>query len=254
MKFFAGRGEYPAAGLFSTGHIIMLVFCAIILIFMVYKTAKTSSKNPQKTIQIVAVTVLVLEVIKMIWGMNTGRYANLYDYLPLWFCSLFIPFSLLAGFTKGKIQHAAYAFMYYGGLVGGIAYLLFPTTSIGRYPIFHFITFHSMFYHTLMVYMSFYVIRNKLIEPKLKDATAYLLLTTATCVLAYVVNVKLGTNYMFLSGPSNNAVLKFFYKNTGKWYPVVITVLQNTVSFFAALVIYYVVKEIKERFFDKRKL
>lgn len=238
MNFFAGRGEYPAAGLFSTEHIIMLVCCVIILILTICFTLRKPSKNPYKTIRIVSIVVLVLEILKMIWGMNTGRYANLYDYLPLWFCSLFIPFSLLAGFTKGKVQKAALGFMYYGGLVGGIAYLLFPTTSLGRFPALHFISFHSMFYHTLMIYMSVYVIYNKLIQPNLKDAKSYLFLTTSACVLAYVVNAFLDTNYMFLSGPSNNAVLKAIYDSTGSWYPIAITVLQNTVSFFAGLIVY----------------
>ena len=147
-----------------------------------------------------------------------------------------------AGFAKGKLQQAALSFLYYGGLTGGIAYLIFPTTSIGRYPAIHFITFHSMFYHTLMVYVSVFVIHNQMLKPRLKDAKGYLLLTTIFCVISYGVNAVLNTNYMFLSGPSNNAVLKVLYASTGEWYPIALTVLQNGLSFLIGIVLYYIIK------------
>ena len=242
MKFFAGRGEYPAAGVFSTEHIIWMIACFIIFLVAVCLTKNKRPKNPYRFIQIVSIVIFVLEILKMVWGMSIGRYANIYNYLPLWFCSLFIPFSLLVGFAKGKLQQAALSFLYYGGLVGGIAYLIFPTTSIGRYPAIHFITFHSMFYHTLMVYVAIYVIHNKMIQPRLKDATGYLLLTTAFCVISYGVNNVLNTNYMFLSSPSNNAVLKALYASTGEWYPVALTVLQNGLSFVVGYILYYIIK------------
>ena len=239
MNFFAGRGEYPAAGLFSMGHLFMLVCCLVLLAILVVKGLKKQSANPYRTVRIVAVAVLVLEVIKTAWGLSAGRYSDWYEYLPIWFCSFFIPFSLLAGFTKGKIRALALSFMYYGGLIGGATYLVFPTTSIGRYPFWHFITFHSMFYHTIMIFMALYVVRNGLIKPSMKDMKGYVLIIIGACVLAYVVNENLGTNYMFLAKPANNnALLQFALAVTGPLYPVAVTLWQAFVSFFMALGLY----------------
>lgn len=239
MNFFAERGAFPPAGLFSMGHLFMLVCCLVVLGILIVTLLKKQSTNPYKLVRIVAVTVLVLEVIKTAWGLSAGRYSDWYEYLPIWFCSLFIPFSLLAGFGKGKVRELALAFMYYGGLVGGATYLVFPTTSIGRYPFWHFITFHSMFYHTIMIFMALYIVRNGLIKPSMKDMKGYILTIIAACVLAYVVNENLGTNYMFLAKPANNnALLQFALAVTGPLYPVAVTLWQAFVSFFMALWFY----------------
>lgn len=239
MEFFAGRGEYPAAGLFSSGHLLMLVCCIMALVILIKKTWNKKFENPYRLIRIVAVWILLFEIIKTIWGLSAGRYDHWYDYLPIWFCSLFIPFSLLAGFGKGKARSLAISFLYYGGLIGGCTYLVFPTTSIGRYPFWHFITFHSMLYHTVMIYMAFFVIRHKLIEPSMSDRKSYVLVIIAACVLAFIVNEILGTNYMFLAKPSNNNVmLQLALALTGPLYPAAVTLWQAYVSFFMGLWFY----------------
>lgn len=248
MAFFAERGEYPAAGLFSSEHLFMLACCLTALVILIFTVLKKKSQNPYRLIRIVGVVTLVLEVVKTMWGLSAGRYNDWYEYLPIWFCSLFIPFSLLAGFGKGKVRELALAFMYYGGLIGGCTYLVFPTTSIGRYPFWHFITFHSMLYHTLMIFMSLYVVRNQLIKPSMKDMKGYVLTIIAACVLAYVVNHALGTNYMFLAKPANNnALLQLALAITGPLYPVAVTLWQAFVSFFMALGIYHIFIKWKEK-------
>lgn len=235
MNFFAGRGEYPAAGMFSMGHLIMLVCCLVVLTILIMVGVKKPAKNPIRTLRIVSVVILILEIVKTAWGLSSGRYDAWYDYLPIWFCSLFIPFSLLAGFGKGKVRELSMSFLYYGGLIGGSTYLVFPTTSLGRYPFFHFITFHSMLYHTVMIFIAIYVVRNKLIEPSMKDRRKYVIVIIAACVLAYIVNENLGTNYMFLAKPANNnALLQFALAVTGPLYPVAVTLWQAYVSFFMA--------------------
>ena len=187
MGFFAGSGEYPAAGLYSLGHILILIFCFIVLILTILMTRK-KSKNPIKVIKIVSIVVLFFEIIKVIWGTSVGRYSGWYDYLPLWFCSLFIPISIIAGFSKGKLQHTALTFMFYGGIVGGLVYLFCPTTSIGRYPVLHFITFHSMFYHVLMLYMGYFIIYQGLLKPSIKDFKWYFIITTSFCMISFIAN------------------------------------------------------------------
>ncbi len=247
LKFFAESGMYPAAGLFSLEHFLILIFCLVVLIVAIDKTIKNKTNNPDKIIKIISIVVLLMEISKIVWGSVVGRYAAWYDYLPLWFCSLFIPISLLAAFSKGRLKHIALTFMFYGGIVGGTSYLFFPTTSIGRYPVFHFITFHSMFYHTIMIYMGFFVIYHKLIKPTLKDLRWYIIITTFFCLIALILNPFLDTNYMFLDNPSNNPVLNMLFNNTGKLYPFIIIIAQNFGTFFISLGLFKLLSLIKEK-------
>lgn len=248
MEFFARRGVYPPAGLFSAGHFIMFCCCLVALFALCYLTMKKKIEKPYIVIRITGVIVLVLEIAKTYWGLSAGRYKDWYEYLPIWFCSLFILFSLLAGFGKGKVRQLGLVFLYYGGLIGGCTYLVSPTTSLGRYPFWHFITFHSMLYHTLMIFVSIYVIYYKLIEPSLKDMKSYVWIVIVTCALAYVVNENMGTNYMFLAKPANNnALLQFALSITGPLYPVALTLVQAFGSFFFALALYQIYKKIAKK-------
>ena len=77
MGFFAGSGEYPAAGLYSLEHILILIFCFIVLILTILMTRK-KSKNPIKVIKIVSIVVLFFEIIKVIWGASVGGYSGWY--------------------------------------------------------------------------------------------------------------------------------------------------------------------------------
>lgn len=245
--FFAGSKEYPAAGLFSAGHLLMIIVCGLLLTLLIRLTILKKLEKSIRIIQIVSIIVLVLEIGKIIWGTSVGRYSDWYDYLPLWFCSLFIPISLIAGYGKGKIQYIALTFLFYGGIVGGLTYLVFPTTSIGRYPVFHFITFHSMFYHVLMIYIGFFVIYYQFIKPGMKDLKWYLIITTVFCIISYITNYYLDTNYMFLSSYSNNPVLKILYEATGRFYPLVLTIGQNVGTFMVSLAGYKLIENIKNK-------
>lgn len=248
MDFFARRGEFPAAGMFSVGHFIMLGCCILALIIMCYIMVKRKTNQPFRVIRVIAVLVLVLEIAKTYWGLSAGRYSDWYEYLPIWFCSLFIFFSWFAGFGKGKIRKIGLVFLYYGGLIGGCTYLISPTTSLGRYPFWHFITFHSMLYHTLMIFVSIYVIYHKLMEPSMKDMISYIGIVIVTCAVAFVVNENLGTNYMFLAKPANNnALLQFALAITGSLYPVALTLVQAFGTFFAALGIYQLYLRISKK-------
>ena len=64
MGFFAGSGEYPAAGLYSLEHILILIFCFIVLIFTILMTRK-KVKNPIRVIKIVSIVVLSFEIVKV---------------------------------------------------------------------------------------------------------------------------------------------------------------------------------------------
>ncbi|MBQ8292813.1 MAG: YwaF family protein [Bacilli bacterium] len=238
MKFFAEAGKYPKAGLFSLGHLLLILVCLLILYILIRLMIKNKNQAPLKVIKIISILVLLMEVSKIIWGISVGRYADWFDYLPLWFCSLFIPLSLMSAFTKGKLQHVALTFLFYGGIIGGIAYLVFPTTSIGRYPAFHFISFHSMIYHTLMIFTGIFALYNDLIKPHIKDLKWYFVITSVFCIISYILNGILDTNYMFLASYSNNPILKILYEATGKFYPLSIMLFQNLGTFFISLGLY----------------
>lgn len=244
IKFFALDAGEPCGG-FTPGHISAVLVCVALITAAILLTYRRNM-DMDKFLMTVGLTCVAFEVVKIIWGLSVQRYSNYANYIPLWFCSLFVPASIAAGFCKGKIRRAALSFMYYGGIVGGIAYLLFPATSLFKFPLFHFISIHSMLYHSVMIYTGIMIAWKKVLIPDLSDFLPYFALTTIACVLAYQINAVCGTNLMFLNRPSNNVILKNMLDLSGAWYPVVITLCQNIGTFVVSFGV-YVLSEIPHK-------
>ncbi len=237
-KFFKYPiAEEEACGGFSLGHIVFLIFCIFLIIIGVILSVKYI-KDMNKFLLLIGVIALLFEIIKIIWGVWVNRYEILVEYLPLWFCSLFVPASIIAAISKGKVRKLAISFMFYGGIVGGLAYLFFPTTSLYQYPALHFLSFHSMLYHTMMVYTGIVVMIKGLIVPNISDFLWYFIFTTAFCIISYIINKIYDTNFMFLNHTSNNGILKLLEKITKSFYPLALTLIQNIGTFFISLGIF----------------
>lgn len=227
-KFFSLDAGEPCGG-FTPGHLRAIAVCIVLITAAVCVTYKRDM-DMDRFLRGIGLVCIVFETVKVVWGLSVHRYTNYANYIPLWFCSLFVPASVAAGFCKGKIRRLSLAFMYYGGVIGGIAYLLFPATSLFKFPLFHFISVHSMFYHSVMIYTGIMIVWKGVLVPDTKDFLPYLAVTTSACVLAYLINMVCGTNLMFLNRPSNNAILKCVSEFAGVWYPVVITFGQNIIT------------------------
>ena len=240
INFFALHpGE--ACGSFTPGHIGAMAVCAVLIIAGIILTYK-KKMDVDRFLLVIGIVCTVFEVAKVLWGIAVHRYTNYANFLPLWFCSLFVPAAVIAGVCKGKMRRLALSFMFYGGIIGGIAYLIFPATSLYKFPLFHFISVHSMLYHSVMIYSGIMIVLKGCFVPSAKDFLPYFAFTTAACVLAYIVNVKFGTNLMFLNRTSNNVILKAVMRLTGRWYPAAVTLGQNIGSFAVSYGIYRVVK------------
>ena len=122
--------------------------------------------------------------------------------------------------------------------------MLFPTTSLPNYPMFHFISFHSFFYHGAMVYLGIIINKFKYIELKLSDIKYYSALIFIICLLAYFINSKCGSNLMFVSQDFPGSPLSPAYHATGKWFTPLMFLVQMSVPF---LMIYGILK-LKNKF------
>ena len=149
--FFAKIGQYDACGLFGLGHVAFL-FAVIFLIFVMLRHFKDmSAAKVKKTIKVVTIIIWILEIFRIAYKLYCGDYKFLDSYVPLFYCSAFLYAGLFSSFGNGKIKRAGDVVLATGGLVGGTIFLIFPMTSLPDYPAFHFISFHSFFYHGAMI-------------------------------------------------------------------------------------------------------
>lgn len=198
---FSRRYVYPAVGLFSTTHLISVVVLFFAIFVIAVATKKMSKKSYIIVLRVMAIIFTCLELVKIIWNLNQ-KNVGLDEWVPLYFCSLFIYALWLSWFKSKKVQELGLSFICFGGIVAGVAFIIFPTTSFNFYPIFHFQSIYSMLFHSSMVYAGIMCVVTKSVKVNINLIVKYCLFSFAFMLLALGFNLICGTNLMFISNPS----------------------------------------------------
>ena len=103
--------------------------------------------------------LIISEIPKQIL-YNVEYYGYLrIDTLPFSFCSIPMFIALIGALMKeGKVKNACYTFLSFYGIIGGASVLCYATTL--NTP-FVYISFQTMFWHSILVWMGVYLIAAK---------------------------------------------------------------------------------------------
>ena len=139
--------EGDVGGLFSVDHLIYFTLFLTALILLLFISRRTITEQIRKLHIGLAVSVTLAEITKITLRIIKQQPAD--SWLPLYFCSLFI-YSLWLSFSKYDfIKTMGYSYMAIGGIIGGVCFMIFPSTSIGLFPIWHPSSIFSLIYHLL---------------------------------------------------------------------------------------------------------
>ena len=235
--FFSKPGEYPPCGLFSKGHIILLAITFCIVAILLHFTKKINKESTKKIIKISTVFLWILELVKIIFNFAIGNGSNPNNYIPLYYCSLILYAGLLSGWGKGILKKIGDVFISTGAIIGGLFFLFCPNTSLPAYPMFHYISIQSFIFHGTMLYLGILVNITNYIDIQLSDIKYYATLITGISVISYIVNLILGTNFMFISKNFPNTPVEIIYNLTGKFFSAVMILIQVVGPFY---VVYFI--------------
>lgn len=268
-KFFCKENEYEPVGMFSVGHIVTLIIFLLIVAFCAYKCRKIGKDKAIFLAKIIAIVVTVLEIIKITIAFINGEGDKLDHWVPLYFCSMFIYAAWLAGYAKGKIADLGRAFVGTGGIIAGLSFLIFPTTSFTMYPLFHYFCMYSMVYHSLMVFLGITYLLNGVVKIDKKSFIDYVIFCSVLNILAIIVNsipiyihvdnvptsgynypYPYYTNFMFLKRAGNIPV-KILCDISDK-VPVIFTILMFIICIFGTYFLIWLVVTIIEKIRGKK--
>lgn len=245
--FFAKQGVYEPCGMFTAQHFILI---AITLIGIVIALKRTENKKDiKKIIRNCTIFVWLFEIIKIFFQIAMNGTHDLNQYVPLYYCSLLLYSGLLSSFGKGKLKRVGDVFLATGGIVGGIVFILFPSTSLPSYPMIHFISIHSFIFHGIMVYLGLLINLNNYIELGRKDIKYYSSLIGVTCIIAFIVNKIFGSNLMFISRNFPGTFIEIIYNITGKFFTAFMILAQMFLPFYFV----YGILKLKEYVFRKER-
>ena len=169
--------------------------------------------------------------MKILWNFLVRENLELINWVPLYFCSLFIYASGMYSFGKGIIKKIGFLWITYGQIIGGIVFILFPASSIGIQPLFHVLTIHSLIYHVLTAYTGIILIIKYLGEFKFKDIILYSITTLLAELFVFIFNLIFNTNLMFINEPGVIEPLKIVVKIFGPLYPLINGLFQGVGTF-----------------------
>ena len=207
MKEFFGIGGYarPAEGFLSWQHLLFVSILTMIMILSAVilgkknRTAPLSSKN--RVLIVSAILIDAIEIAKIIFMcFRSGNPTTWLYELPLFLCSIQLITLPLAAFSHGRTKEAALDFVCIFGVLGAISGTYLAGNNYGSYPVLCFDNVVSGITHMISGFASLYIFLVGMASMKKKNILFTFSILIGFCAAAYLANIIVDYNYMFLMG------------------------------------------------------
>ena len=205
MSEFFGFGGYKREpeGYFSPEHLIfvtslMLIMTACAVAFGVLNKNK-NEKRKNLPIAVCAILIDCLELFKIVMFCIRGRDPmGWLGELPLYLCSIQLITIPIAAFAKGRLREAALDFVFIFGILGAVLGTYFAGQNYSCYPVFSFDNMISGVTHSISGFVSLYIGITGMAGMKIRNLKITFSVLLSFCAAAYIANVLIDCNYMFL--------------------------------------------------------
>jgi uncharacterized membrane protein YwaF len=208
MKEFFGIGGYNRTpeGFLSWQHLLFvgcLLFTMVFLAVWLGKHNRFGTDNVKNRAMIVAALLIDgLELFKICLLCYNSKSADpILLNLPLFLCSIQLIAIPLAAFSKGRIREAALDFVCIFGILGAVFGTIGAGQNYNAYPVLSFDNVVSGLTHGISGFASLYILFAGLASMKKRNIGITFGILFGFCVAAYVANVLIDYNYMFLMTP-----------------------------------------------------
>lgn len=243
MKEFLGFGGYmrEPEGYMSWQHLLfvgsLLSLMLALAIILGIKNKNGSDKQKNKVLIASALLIDGFEIFKIvICCLKDGSTQPILHNLPLFLCSIQLIAIPLAAFSKGRIKEAATDFVCIFGLLGAVLGTIGAGQNYNAYPVLSVDNVVSGITHCISGFASLYIIISKMAGMKKKNMWITFGILSAFCILAYIVNITIDYNYMFLMA-GDGTPYDIIYNLVGGseiFYPILVVAL-----FFLYIVAFY---------------
>ncbi len=205
MKEFFGFGGYqrPAEGYLSWQHLTFVTALMVVMVaFAVILGRRHRLKGDRSHNLVLAVSAILidgLELFKIVLLCFRGNdpLGWLYN-LPLFLCSIQLITIPLAAFSKGRVRQAALDFVCIFGVLGAVLGTYGAGQNYGCYPVLSFDNVVSGITHSISGFVSLYILISGIDCMHKRNIPITFVILLSFCVSAYIANILLDYNYMFL--------------------------------------------------------
>ena len=203
-EFFGIDGyQRPVEGFLSWQHLafvsVLMVIMAVLALWLGLKNQNRTLKEKNRVLIVAALLLDSIEICKII--LQTIFSGNpqtwLYE-LPLFLCSIQLIALPMAAFSRGRMKDACLDFVCIFGILGAILGTYCAGNNYGSYPVLSFPNVVSGVTHSISGFASLYIMVSRMAGMKKENLPVTIAILLAFCVAAYIANLILDYNYMFL--------------------------------------------------------
>ena len=205
MREFFGFGGYTRApeGFLSWQHLLfvgsLLILMTVLAIWLGRKNSHAAQAQKNRVLIYTAILIDGLELFKFfILCLKANSAEPLLRNLPLFLCSIQLIAIPLAAFSKGRIKETALDFVCIFGILGAVFGTIGAGQNYNAYPVLSFDNVISGLTHTISGFASLYIMFAKMAAVKRDNMFLTYCILLAFCVAAYIANILIPYNYMFL--------------------------------------------------------
>ncbi|MBR5273033.1 MAG: YwaF family protein [Clostridia bacterium] len=207
IREFCGFGGYTREpeGYLSWQHLAFvtsLMIIMVVLAFVFGKKHRNDLESDKKSHRVLVISAIVIDVSELIYLVilclrSKNPFAWLYD-LPLFLCSIQMISIPLAAFSKGRLKDAAKDFVCIFGVLGAVMGTYAAGNNYSCYPVFGIENVSSGIIHAVAGFTALYIFISGKASMKKRNIWITFTVLLGFCVAAYVANILLDYNYMFL--------------------------------------------------------
>ncbi len=203
MKEFFGFGGYnrDPEGFMSIEHILFVSFGIIVMIALsiILGLKYKNREDKNKVLVVSAILIDSFEIFKIIiLCFRVSNFSPIIYNLPLFLCSIQLITIPLAAFSKGIVKEASLDFVFMFGILGALLGTYGAGNNYSSYPVLSFDNTISLITHSISGFASLYIGISGLSSMKKNNMFISYSILTMFCILAYIADIIIPYNYMFL--------------------------------------------------------
>ena len=234
MREFFGFGGYsrPAEGFLSWQHLLfvgsLLVLMTVFAVILGRRNRYASLAEKNRVLIAAAIFIDGFEILKIVvLCLRSESLRPILHNLPLFLCSIQLIAIPMAAFCKGRLKEAATDFVCIFGILGAVLGTIGAGQNYNAYPVLSMDNVVSGITHTIAGFASLYILFAHMADMKKRNMPITIVILLGFCAVAYIANVLIPYNYMFLMSHDGTpySILYAWVGGHPVIYPVSVVVL-----------------------------
>lgn len=203
--------QLVVGGVFNLTHLVLTLILSL-LGWMLYRfLIKLPSKQKQRYFQVIAIFLVILEFIRMGWNVMAADAWYAKDVWPFYTCGIFVIIFPFYAFDT-PLKKWTEGFIALGAMLAGVVFLIFPSTGLAIFPLWHISTFISSLMHLLMAVIGAIFFFDTKRQLKRFDFYTAMLIVFIFAGISVVYNfLDPETNFFFIKAPFAETPLQLIF-------------------------------------------